>query len=244
MLLKKGALVMCIKNSSDKKYVNGSLGVVNGFDEDTHYPIVELRSGRTILLSPETWELRDGTKKRASISQLPLRLAWAITVHKSQGMTLDAARIDLRKAFVEGMGYVALSRVKRLDALSLLGINRMALQVSRDALEINELLLARSKQDLSKFEHLAERAKQRTQEEARHPQKEKATSNWSERLAKMRLTYPNAFKPWKKTDDELLIATHQEGCGLKELSALLQRQPGGVRARLKKHLGEDVRIKL
>ena len=78
---------------------------------------------RSNRLQPDTWELRDGDKKRASISQIPLRLAWAITVHKSQGMTLDMARIDLRKAFVPGMGYVALSRVKDIDNLYLAGIN-------------------------------------------------------------------------------------------------------------------------
>lgn len=242
LVLKKGALVMCIKNSPDKKYVNGSLGIVQDFDEDTHYPIVELRNGRTVLISPETWELRDGTKKRAGISQLPLRLAWAITVHKSQGMTLDAARIDLRKAFVEGMGYVALSRVKRLDALSLIGINRMALQVSRDALEINELLKARSKKDHETFKHLEDRAKERAQEEAREPKKEAASSAWTERIAKMRETYPNAFKPWKKSDDELLLKEFKDGAGLKKLCDLLQRQPGGIEARLKKHLGDDVAI--
>jgi ATP-dependent DNA helicase PIF1 len=233
---------MCIKNSADKKYVNGSLGIVTDFDEDTHYPIVELRNGRTVLVSPETWELRDGDKKRAGISQLPLRLAWAITVHKSQGMTLDAARVDLRKAFVEGMGYVALSRVRRLDTLSLIGINRMALQVSRDALEINELLKARSKQDHEKFKHLEERAKQRLEDEKRQPKKEAAKSAWSERLVKMRQTHPNAFKPWAKADDEKLLKAFKDGADLAKLSELLQRQPGGIKARLKKHLGEDIEV--
>jgi ATP-dependent DNA helicase PIF1 len=242
LLLKKGALVMCIKNSTDKKYVNGSLGVVTDFDDDTHYPIVELRNGRTVLIAPETWELRDGDKKRAGISQLPLRLAWAITVHKSQGMTLDAARIDLRKAFVEGMGYVALSRVRRLDALSLIGINRMALQVSHDALEINELLKAKSKQDHDRFKPLEEKAKQRLEDEARQPKKEAAKSAWSERLTEMRKTYPNAFKPWAKTDDATLLAAFKDGAGIKKLSEILQRQPGGIRARLKKHLGDDMEV--
>ncbi len=102
--------------------------MVKDFEPVTNYPLVELQNGTELVVRPETWELRDGDKKRAGMTQLPLRLAWAITIHKSQGMTLDGARIDLRKAFVEGMGYVALSRVKRLDALSLLGINRMALQ--------------------------------------------------------------------------------------------------------------------
>lgn len=239
LVLKKGALVMCIKNSPDKKYVNGSLGIVTDFDKDTHYPIVELRNGRTIIMAPDTWELRDGDKKRASLTQIPLRLAWAITIHKSQGMTLDAARIDLRKAFVEGMGYVALSRVKQLSSLTLLGINKMALAVSPDALAIDTYLQEASTKAVSAFAHLAQKAKKRA---AAKPEPVTKASPWNERIAKMRETYPNAFRPWKAEDDERLLKNFKQGDGTKKLSTLFGRQPGSIKARLRKHLGDDITI--
>ncbi len=242
LTLKLGALVMCIRNSADRRFVNGSLGIVIGFEPLLGYPIVKLRSGKELTIGLETWELRDGDKKRASITQIPLRLAWAITVHKSQGMTLDAARIDLRKAFVEGMGYVALSRVKSLDSLSLLGINNMALKVSRDALEIDELLRARAKQDAVTFAPLAEKAKTR-QSNPEPDKKKKPNSNWSEKVAKMRETHPNAFKPWAEADDDRLKQLFTDGKGLAELSQEFGRHPGSIHARLKKHYGEEVEVK-
>lgn len=151
LVIKLGALVMAVKNSPQKLYANGSIGVVVDFEPLTEYPVVEFRDGRRVTMVPDVWELRDGERKRASISQVPLRLAWAITVHKSQGMTLDAAKIDLRKAFVEGMGYVALSRVRDLDNLYLYGINRRALEVSPDALAIDEVLRQASRESAERY---------------------------------------------------------------------------------------------
>ena len=151
LVIKLGALVMAVKNSPQKLYANGSIGTVVDFEPLTEYPVVEFRDGRRVTMVPDVWELRDGERKRASISQVPLRLAWAITVHKSQGMTLDAAKIDLRKAFVEGMGYVALSRVRDLDNLYLYGINRRALEVSSDALAIDEVLRQASREFAERY---------------------------------------------------------------------------------------------
>lgn len=236
--LKKGALVMAVKNSLDRKYVNGSLGVVVGFEPQTEYPIVEFKNGREVSMVPDSWELRDGDKKRASITQIPLRLAWAITVHKSQGMTLDAARIDLRKAFVEGMGYVALSRVKNLDNLYLTGINQMALRVSEDAQTIDGILRTKATADAQKFAHLAEQAE--TRKTAPPPNKKSGSSGWADKIAKMRETYPNAYRPWEKAQDDQLKQEFQNGLDLKALSDLLGRHEGSIKMRLQKHFGEDV----
>lgn len=239
--LKEGALVMAVKNAADRKYANGSLGTVVDFDVLTNYPIVEFKNGRTVTMMPETWELRDGDKKRAGITQIPLRLAWAITVHKSQGMTLDAARIDLGKAFVEGMGYVALSRVKNLENLYLAGINRTALRVSEDARMINEHLLQRAAQDSKRLAHLRANAEKR--KDAPEPTKKTTgggSVSWQEKIAKMRETYPKAYMPWEKSDDDVLKQEFQNGQSVKELSKTLGRHENSIIMRLEKHFGEEV----
>jgi len=237
--LKKGALVMAVKNATDRKYANGSLGTVVEFEHATEYPVVEFRSGKTVTMAPDTWELRDGDKKRASITQIPLRLAWVITVHKSQGMTLDAARIDLRKAFVEGMGYVALSRVKNLNNLYLTGINRMALAISQDALAIDESLRARAASDVKKFVHLVKSAEKRKLAPPEKAKKANGSAGWAEKIAKMRETYPSAYMPWQKSDDDVLKQEFQNGMTVRELSGKLGRHEGSIKMRLQKHFGED-----
>ncbi len=240
LVLKKGALIMCIKNSPDKKYVNGSLGIVTGFEEDTQYPKVKLNNGRELTIAPETWELRDGDKKRASLVQIPLRLAWAITVHKSQGMTLDAARVDLRRTFVPGMGYVALSRVRNLETLSLAGMNRLALQVSPEALEIDETLVYKSKRDSQRFDNLRSLAKKRKETNATAEVSTSSTP-WAEKLAKMRETHPNAYMKWTNEEDAVLIDLYNEdnSISIDILTEKLGRHPGSIRMRLQKHFGED-----
>lgn len=135
--LKKGARVMFTKNHQEGGYVNGTLGIVSDFNSFGD-PIVQTNSGMTFNVSPQSWKIEEEGKIKAEISQLPLRLAWAITVHKSQGMSLDAMEVDLSKSFVKGMGYVALSRVRSLGGMKLLGFNDLSLQVDPEVLEMDQ----------------------------------------------------------------------------------------------------------
>jgi ATP-dependent exoDNAse (exonuclease V) alpha subunit/DNA-binding CsgD family transcriptional regulator len=139
LILKENARVMFVKNNYEKGYMNGSLGTISGFDRETGYPTVRLSTGKEIQTEHEVWSVEDESgKSLASFSQIPLRLAWAITVHKSQGMTLEAAEIDLSKTFETGQGYVALSRLKDIDGLRLLGYNEISLMVDELALKADK----------------------------------------------------------------------------------------------------------
>jgi hypothetical protein len=136
--LREEAMVMCTKNNFEMGYVNGTLGRVIRFDFDDGYPVIETSDGREIKMAPASWSVEEDGKVLAEITQVPLRLAWAITVHKSQGMSLDAAEIDLRNAFAYGQGYVALSRVRTLKGMKLLGINQNALAVDPKIVQVDE----------------------------------------------------------------------------------------------------------
>lgn len=240
--LKRGASVMCIKNSTEKKYVNGSLGVVEDFEKKTDNPIIRLNTGKLITIKPDTWELIDGDKHRASLVQLPLRLAWAITVHKSQGMTLDAARIDLSRAFVEGMGYVALSRVRGLRHLILDGLNNMALRVSPMAKQLDSDLRRRSSQALSDNAQTIEEWQEAQKTRKIVAKIENSKGPWALKLEAMRKEYPNAYRPWSETDDVKLLLLFKDGLRLKDLTQNFGRHPGSIMKRIQKHLGEDVLI--
>ncbi len=127
--LKEGALVMFTKNNPEKGFQNGTLGEVVGFEEETGFPIIKVKGGQRIVAEPHDWSIEDDSKIKATISQVPLRLAWAITVHKSQGMTFDSAYMDLSGVFEYGQGYVALSRVRTLNGLFLGGMNKRVFEV-------------------------------------------------------------------------------------------------------------------
>lgn len=149
--LRIGAAVMCTKNNREKDFANGTLGTVTAFEQSTGYPIIKTRSGRTITIEPMDWVIEEGGKIKASITQVPLRLAWAITIHKSQGMSLDAAVMDLSQVFEYGQGYVALSRVRTLDGLHLLGVNPRAFMVHPAIMEQDSVFRAASYESEAAF---------------------------------------------------------------------------------------------
>ena len=149
--LKLDATVMFTKNDPAGKFFNGSLGVVKDFDLKSKLPIVKLHTGEILTVTPAEWTIQEDGSIKARIAQLPLRLAWAITVHKSQGMSLDEAVMDLSNVFEYGQGYVALSRIRRLSGLHLLGYNTMTFNIHPDVLEQDQTFKTSSEKSEQKL---------------------------------------------------------------------------------------------
>lgn len=153
--LKIGAEVMFIKNDPLGGYVNGTRGVVVNFERKEGWPVVRTYDERIVIAEPQEWKYEDNGHVRAVIAQIPLRLAWAITIHKSQGMTLDAAEMDLSDVFEPGMGYVALSRVRSLSGLKLMNLSEMALKVHPGILAHDRIFKMQSEEACHYLEQLS-----------------------------------------------------------------------------------------
>ncbi len=142
--LKVGAKVMFTKNNIEKGFVNGTVGTVVSFLYGK--PKVKTSQGLIIEVEEMDWAITEENKVMASITQIPLRLAWAITIHKSQGMSLDSAIMDLSNVFEYGQGYVALSRVKTLNGLHIVGYNEKSLEIHPEVEEIDKIFKDKSKE--------------------------------------------------------------------------------------------------
>jgi ATP-dependent DNA helicase PIF1 len=114
----KGSQVMLLYNMDfDSKLVNGSRGIITGFKEDN--PVVKFLDGQVKTIPRKVWEIEEDNEIVITVSQIPLKLAYATTVHKSQGATIDYAEVNMDGIFEYGQAYVALSRVKSLAGLSI-----------------------------------------------------------------------------------------------------------------------------
>ncbi len=154
--LRVGAKVMFVKNNFEMDYANGTLGIVKKLHGTAGGPVVEMRNGKVIEVPVESWTIEEDGKVKAELQQYPLRLAWAITIHKSQGMSLDAVEVDLSRSFEKGMGYVALSRVRSFDGLTILGLNETALHVHPEVLIFDKQLREKSKDARGRLLELSE----------------------------------------------------------------------------------------
>lgn len=240
LCLKKGAAVMFTKNNPKEQFVNGTLGIIEDFAPYTNQPVVKVRGGRSITVEPMDWTIEENGRVKARIMQMPLRLAWAITIHKSQGVSLDEAVVDLGEVFEFGQGYVALSRVRRLSGLHLVGWNERAFQVHPDILAKDAVFRQASTAAEHEFSHLpeADRAKMHNNfilasGGKLRPAKQTApqqTSGMS--YDKIREEHPNAYRPWDKGSDEKLQDLFKTGLSTSELMSVFGRKRGAIRARL------------
>lgn len=247
LCLKTGASVMFTKNNPKEGFVNGTLGTVEGFAEHTSEPIVKTRDGKRITVDAMDWTMQENGKVRAKISQFPLRLAWAITVHKSQGMSLDEAVMDLGNVFEFGQGYVALSRVRRLSGLYLLGWNDSAFKVHPEVLEKDLKFQAESKEAMHALGAITRSNIKKIGEQfilacdgkiilENNDDAQVTTEKTFGAIGfkKIREKYPSAYLPWDKDQDIELKELFTKGLSIVELTTAFNRTRGSITSRLKK----------
>lgn len=243
--LKVGAAVMFTKNNPKGGFANGTLGTVEVFSRATGYPIIRLRDKTMVKVEPVDWMVEENGKIRARITQFPLRLAWAITVHKSQGMSLDEAVMDLSDVFEFGQGYVALSRVRRLSGLHLLGWNDRALQVHPEVIEKDQMFRALSEEAQEAFSKLPLTELKDMQHnfvvacggdpsagDAPVSQAKTKKVKAGAKLASIREHHPNAYRSWGKAQDEMLRDLFAQDVSIGALAKKFGRGSGAIRSRL------------
>ncbi|HAS80630.1 MAG: AAA ATPase [Candidatus Nomurabacteria bacterium GW2011_GWE1_32_28] len=239
--LKIGAEVMFTKNNPKERFVNGTLGTVVDFHKISKYPIIKTRNGYIITVEPMEWSVEENGKIRAKITQIPLRLAWAITVHKSQGMSMDGAIMDLSEVFEYGQGYVALSRVRRLSGLYIIGLNKKAFQVHPEVLSRDKIFREQSLEAEKVFSEIPSDKLKKMHDNFIVASLGKVVSKSKKKENKIKVPFeeirkkfPNAYKPWTKSEDEKLRKFFAKKIPVKEIVKEFGRKRGSITSRLEK----------
>ena len=130
---------MLIYNLDIKSHlINGSRGIIVNFINDL--PAVKFLNGVEMVIGYHIWEVENNDQKLMRIIQIPLKIAFAISIHKSQGTSLDLVEVDLRNIFTYGMAYVALSRVRNIEGLSIIGLDEDKIKVHPKVVKYYESL--------------------------------------------------------------------------------------------------------
>lgn len=140
LTLKIGAQVMLLKNINVADgLVNGARGVVIGYSNTGGLPIVKFKNNKEYVTKPEKWIVKTPTGALLTRKQVPLKLAWAFSIHKSQGLTLDCVEMSLSKVFEAGQAYVALSRAQSLQSIRILDFNAKQVWANPDVLRFYKM---------------------------------------------------------------------------------------------------------
>ncbi|MFA5247321.1 MAG: AAA family ATPase [Candidatus Micrarchaeia archaeon] len=269
--LKLDAKIMFIKNDLARRWVNGDLGRVTALSDD--YVEITKQSGETVTVAPETWEDNEyaynattgeiGKKVRGKFTQLPLKLAWALTIHKCQGQTLLKTVIDFSQGspFVHGHTYVALSRARTLQ-----GIRLVRAITESDVIvdpKVTSFLESQGLEEEDSAADLAMGIEGPQEEEARvvkprnkcvrtgeakddcaQDENARVVSDFSfpqTIMQKSQLHYHNArseclnaYEPWLPKEDEQLRKEFGQKMPLKLVAETHQRMKGAIKSRLKK----------
>jgi len=225
LALKPGAQVMFTKNDSVRRWVNGSVGTVIGFeDESIRVEVEDKYKNKTYDVQKVTWDSfryqYDELKQRivpvriGSYTQYPLMLAWGVTIHKGQGKTLEKVRIDLGSgAFDFGQVYVALSRCRSLEDIQL------AKPIREQDVQSDPVI--------KRFYEAINMSEPKV--ETKTDKDEKSYS-----VDEARKQHPKAYAPWSEDDDKRLADEFKSGKEVSVLAQLFQRNTGAIRSRLRR----------
>jgi len=242
--LKVGAQVMFLRNHA--RWVNGTTGKILELDDESARVAIESGPFKgEVTVGKETWERVKYTwdNKRQKITketvgkytQLPFRLAWAVTIHKAQGLTLESVTIDLdRGTFEHGQAYVALSRCRTMEGLSLSRPLRVDdIKPDKSIIEFySHLDIGGSATVVSGAEPVYTNPHKRTHQ--LHGRNEEGRQRDPRGLTAMRKKRPREYATWKQDEKDTLEREFNQGRTIRELAEGLQRTEGAVRSQLQK----------